>query len=209
MQTRAKKRQDLQEPSTRIQFGQKSFAVWAPRLINEANLEDEDTEEEEEEEDKEDGDEGRKTQQMPADEFEKQRLSYYGYLENKYADQIETVEDGTLGVTQWMQEWKATAWYRRPGKAQKIDNVDLWKKIDYALENRSAKREYARHELIGSGVSAVRTPGRREDHRTTGDDMKVRIGGMMENVVRLDVDGRAAPARQGSAAAPLLRSKWL
>eukprot|EP00666_Eupelagonemidae_sp_cell4sb_P017928 gene17928-biopygen16719 len=139
MQTRAKKRQDLQEPSTRIQFGQKSFAVWAPRLINEANMEDEDTDEEEEE-DEENGDAGRKTQQMPADEFERQRLSYYGYLGNKYAEQIETVEDATvhvftdsryvqLGVTQWIQKWKAAAWYRRPGKAQRIDNVDLWKKV--------------------------------------------------------------------------------
>eukprot|EP00666_Eupelagonemidae_sp_cell4sb_P017905 gene17905-biopygen29851 len=108
--------------AAKIQYG-KGPTVLEELIPGKANVDEDDTEEDEEE-DAEGGDKGRRPQQMPADEFGKQRLSYYGYLENKYADQIETVEDGTVhqGVTQWMLEWKTKAWYRRPGKAQKIDN---------------------------------------------------------------------------------------
>ena len=41
-----------------------------------------------------------------------------------------------LGVTVWMQNWKKTAWYRKPLRAKYVANVDLWKRIEKVISAR-------------------------------------------------------------------------
>ena len=45
------------------------------------------------------------------------------------------------GITEWMPNWKARNWKRKKGK---LANVDLWKALDAALENRSVSWHWVR-----------------------------------------------------------------
>ena len=40
-----------------------------------------------------------------------------------------------LGIEQWMQEWRAKAWYKHPQRCEEIDHADLWQKVsDHVLK---------------------------------------------------------------------------
>jgi len=84
IQTRAVKRGELQEPPAETFIGSKQFSVWAPRVINEI-LQQQSKVEEGDEDMQGEVKKEKKEHKMPSDEYAKQRVAYYTYLEEEYS----------------------------------------------------------------------------------------------------------------------------
>ena len=61
-----------------------------------------------------------------------------------------------LGATRWLTKWKKRAFYAQPLRAQKVDNVDLWMRLDKILEERgqTVKSEWGKGHALPFHISA-------------------------------------------------------